>query len=232
MTEHVLRRVQAASRTMEAAIVMQQAPPRPRSLRLKYALDRVLAVALLPVLSPLAAAIAVAIKLDDGGPVFFRQVRVGLNGDVFRIWKFRTMVPDAWEIGEGYVPEGSDLFTRVGTWLRSSSLDEAPQVINILKGEMSFVGPRPTLPSQVERYTPEQRGRLLVKPGVLGWAQLHGRNSLPWSKRIEYDLEYVDRASLPFDLEIAVRSILMVLRGSGIRLYQTGADVDDLGEST
>jgi lipopolysaccharide/colanic/teichoic acid biosynthesis glycosyltransferase len=204
-------------------------PAHPRSLPLKYALDRVVAVVLLPFLTPVIAVIAVAIKLDDGGPVFFRQIRAGLNSEPFSIWKFRTMVPDAWEIGHGYVPEGTELVTKVGAWLRSSSLDEIPQIINIMKGEMSFVGPRPTLPSQVERYTSQQRGRLLVKPGILGWAQLHGRNSLPWSKRIEYDLEYVRRASLTFDLAIVLRSIPMVFRGSGIKLYQTPDEVDDLG---
>ena len=204
-------------------------PAHPRSLHLKYALDRVVAVVLLPFLAPVFAAIALAIKLDDGGPVFFRQIRAGLNAEPFLIWKFRTMVPDAWEIGHGYVPEGTELVTKVGSRLRSSSLDEIPQIINILKGEMSFVGPRPTFPSQVDRYTSRQRGRLLVKPGILGWAQLHGRNSLPWSQRIEHDLEYVRRASLTFDLEIVVRSIPMVFRGSGIKLNQTPDEVDDLG---
>jgi lipopolysaccharide/colanic/teichoic acid biosynthesis glycosyltransferase len=204
-------------------------PLGPRPLRLKYALDRIGAVILLPVVTPVMAAIAIAIKLDDRGPLFFQQTRVGLNGRLFRIWKFRTMVPDAWEIGQGYVPAGVPLVTKVGGFLRASSLDEIPQILNILKGDMSFVGPRPTILSQVERYTEEQRGRLLVKPGILGWAQLHGRNSLPWSRRIEYDLEYVSRASLAFDLEIVVRSIPMVLRGGGIKLYQTPDEVDDLG---
>jgi lipopolysaccharide/colanic/teichoic acid biosynthesis glycosyltransferase len=203
--------------------------PRPGSLRLKYAVDRVVAVILLPVLAPAMAGIAIAIKLDDGGTVFFRQVRSGLNGRPFRIWKFRTMVPEAWEIGQGYVPVGTDLVTKVGGFLRSCSLDELPQIFNILRGEMSFVGPRPTLPSQVERYTARQRGRLLVKPGILGWAQLHGRHAMPWSKRIEYDLAYISRASIAFDLEIVVRSIPMVIRGSGINLNQTPEDVDDLG---
>jgi lipopolysaccharide/colanic/teichoic acid biosynthesis glycosyltransferase len=199
------------------------------SLRLKYALDRITAVILLPLATPVMAAIAIAIRIDDGGSVFFRQTRVGLNGRLFRIWKFRTMVPEAWEIGHGYVPAGAPpLVTRVGGFLRASSLDEVPQIFNIMLGEMSFVGPRPTLLSQVERYTPEQRGRLLVKPGVLGWAQLHGRSSVPWSTRIEYDLEYVRRASLAFDFEIIVRSIPMVLRGTGIKLYETPDEVDDL----
>jgi undecaprenyl phosphate N,N'-diacetylbacillosamine 1-phosphate transferase len=201
----------------------------PRSLWLKYALDRFAAAILLPVVTPMMAAIAIAIRIDDGGSVFFRQTRVGLNGRLFQIWKFRTMIPDAWEIGQGYVPADVPLVTRAGGFLRATSLDEVPQVFNILMGEMSFVGPRPTLPSQVERYTSEQRRRLLVKPGILGWAQLHGRSAVPWSRRIEYDLEYVRRASLAFDLEIIVRSIPMVLRGTGVKLYESPDEVDDLG---
>jgi lipopolysaccharide/colanic/teichoic acid biosynthesis glycosyltransferase len=200
-----------------------------RYLQIKYGIDRVLAVLVLPIAAPLMGVIAIGIKLDDGGPVFFRQERAGRDGVPFRIWKFRTMVPEAWEIGHGYIPEGMTLVTRVGSFLRATSFDEVPQILNILKGEMSFVGPRPTLLDQVARYTPEQRGRLLVKPGILGWAQLHGRNELPWSKRIEYDLEYVRRVSLAFDLKIVARTIPMVLRGSGIKLYQTPDEVDDLG---
>jgi lipopolysaccharide/colanic/teichoic acid biosynthesis glycosyltransferase len=208
---------------------MEVSRPGPKPLRLKYAIDRIVAVILLPLVTPLMAAIAIAIRVDDGGSVFFRQIRVGLNGRLFRIWKFRTMVPDAWEIGHGYVPANTELVTNVGAFLRRFSLDEVPQIFNILKGEMSFVGPRPTLASQVERYTPRQRERLQVKPGILGWAQLHGRNSLPWSKRIEYDVEYVNRVSLMFDLKIVVRSVPIVARGSGIRFYQTPDEVDDLG---
>ena len=207
---------------------MDDTPLGLKPLRLKYAIDRIAAAILLPVVTPLMAAIAVAIRIDDGGSVFFRQTRVGRNGRLFRIWKFRTMVPDAWEIGRGYVPAGTSLVTRVGGFLRASSLDEVPQIFNILKGEMSFVGPRPTLLTQVERYTPEQRARLLVKPGILGLAQLHGRSSVPWSVRIEYDLEYVRRASLAFDLQIIARSIPMVLRGSGVTLYEDPSEVDDL----
>jgi len=202
---------------------------RSRTLEVKYTIDLVVGLLLLPLAIPLMVVIAIAIKLDDGGPVFFRQTRSGLHGRQFEIWKFRTMVPEAWEIGHGYIPEGADLITRVGALLRATSLDEVPQLINIVKGDMSFVGPRPTLPSQVARYTTEQRGRLAVRPGVLGWAQLHGRTDLPWSRRISYDLEYVERVSLAFDLRIVLRSIPMVLRGSGIRLYETPDEVDDLG---
>lgn len=139
------------------------------------------------------------------------------------------MVPDACEIGEGYEPADNDLVTKVERFLQRSSLDEVPRIFDILKDETSFVGPRPTLLSQVERYTPRQRARLLVKPGVLGWAQLHGRHSLPWSKRMEYDLAYISRASIAFDLEIVVRSIPMVIRGRGIKLNHTSEEVDDLG---
>lgn len=204
----------------------------PSRLRLKYAIDRVVAVLSLVVVGPVMAAVAIAIKLDDRGPVFFRQERVGLRGRRFRIWKFRTMIVNAEDIGKGYIPEGSDLVTKIGAFLRRSSLDEVPQVLNIVTGEMSFVGPRPTIPSQVERYTAEQRGRLLVKPGVLGWAQLHGRDSLPWSKRIQYDLEYVERASLPFDAEIIWRTVPMVLRGGGVSDDVQPWQVDDLGEAS
>ena len=204
----------------------------PSRLRLKYTIDRVVAVLSLVLVGPVMAAVAIAIKLDDRGPVFFRQERVGLRGRRFRIWKFRTMVVNAEDIGKGYIPEGSDLVTKIGAFLRRSSLDEVPQVLNIVAGEMSFVGPRPTIPSQVERYTAEQRGRLLVKPGVLGWAQLHGRDSLPWSKRIQYDLEYVERASLQFDAEIIWRTVPMVLRGGGVSDDVQPWQVDDLGEAS
>jgi undecaprenyl phosphate N,N'-diacetylbacillosamine 1-phosphate transferase len=208
---------------------MEAPSPSLAVIRTKATLDRVVAVVTLPFVALVMAAIAVAIKLDDGGTVFFRQTRAGLNGKPFRIWKFRSMVPNAWEIGHGYVPADLELVTRVGRFLRSTSLDELPQILNILRGEMSFVGPRPTLPSQVERYSAEQRWRLLVKPGIVGWAQLHGRAALPWSRRIEYDIEYVRHASIRFDLEIILRSIPMVLGGTGVTLYERPDDVDDLG---
>jgi len=204
----------------------------PSSLRLKYFLDRVAALVSLVILGPLMAAVAVVIKFDDDGPVFFRQERVGLRGKRFQIWKFRTMVVDAERItGVAALSADTAVVTKAGKVLRATSLDELPQVLNILAGEMSFVGPRPTIPEQVDRYTDEQRGRLLVKPGVLGWAQLHGRNSLSWSKRIEYDLEYVRNASLPFDLKIIWRTIPMVLRGSDIYGDTDTVQIDDLGEA-
>jgi lipopolysaccharide/colanic/teichoic acid biosynthesis glycosyltransferase len=196
-------------------------------MRLKHLVDRVGAGAMLCAIGPLLGGIALAIKLDDGGEIFFRQERVGRDGRSFGIWKFRTMVPDAMERGKGYFTD--DLITPVGKLLRKTSLDELPQLLNILTGEMSFVGPRPTLRDQVDRYTDEQRRRLEVRPGVAGWAQLHGRNTLPWSERIRYDVEYVDRAGLIFDLYILLRTVPMVLTGSGVAVGQTREEVDDLG---
>lgn len=163
---------------------------------------------------------AVAIKRTSPGPVFFRQERAGLHGRTFRVVKFRTMVHD---------PEGNPLFpdddriTSAGRWLRRFSLDELPQLVNVVVGDMSIVGPRPTLPYQVERYTPEQRRRLDVRPGLTGLAQLRGRNAIQWSERIEHDLEYVDNQSLWLDLSLLLRTVPAVLRGQGIE----GHPVDD-----
>jgi lipopolysaccharide/colanic/teichoic acid biosynthesis glycosyltransferase len=201
-----------------------------RRLRLgaKHAIDRVGAGVMLCAIGPLFTGIAVAIKLDDGGEIFFRQERVGQDGRSFHIWKFRTMVPDAMERGQGYFT--ADFITPMGKLLRKTSLDELPQLLNILTGDMSFVGPRPTLRDQTDRYTPAQARRLEVRPGVAGWAQLHGRNTLPWSERIKFDVEYVDRAGPLFDLYIVLRTIPMVLTGSGVTMgQQTREDVDDLG---
>ncbi len=194
----------------------------------KYLLDRLGALLVFLMVAPLMGLIALAIKLTDGGDVFFRQERAGLGGRPFSIWKFRTMVPNAFEIGKGFVPEGADLVTPIGKLLRRTSLDELPQILNILSGDMSFVGPRPTLMSQVLRYTEEQMGRLRVKPGVAGWAQLHGRHSMPWSKRIRFDNEYVERAGVLFDLYILLRTPLSLLFGQYVDHGDPTA-VDDLG---
>jgi len=201
----------------------------PRFFGLKHALDRIAAIALLLPLAPVFVFVAIAIKLDDGGDVFFRQTRAGLEGNPFNIWKFRTMVPNATDLGGGFFPEGMQLVTRVGRFLRKTSIDELPQLFNIATGQMSFVGPRPTLLEQVARYTPHQRRRLHVKPGVTGWAQLHGRSEIPWSRRIEYDVEYVTRASLGFDLRILIRTVPVVLFGKGNRATLAPDDgTDDL----
>jgi lipopolysaccharide/colanic/teichoic acid biosynthesis glycosyltransferase len=177
----------------------------------------VVALAALPA-SLIGAICAVAIKRTSPGPVFFRQERAGLHGRPFRVVKFRTMI-DA--------PEGNPLFpdadriTSAGRWLRRLSLDELPQLVNVAVGDMSIVGPRPTLPYQVERYTAEQRRRLDVRPGLTGLAQIKGRNSILWADRIEHDLEYVDRQSLLLDVSILLRSIPAVLGGGGIEGHPT-----------
>ena len=157
--------------------------------------------------SPLLAAAAAAIKLEDGGPILYRQRRVGLHGREFELLKLRTMVVGAERRGAGFaVNEGDPRITRVGRILRKLSLDEVPQLWNVLRGDMSLIGPRPTLAYQVERYTPRQRRRLDVKPGITGWAQIHGRARLPWSERIELDVWYVENRSPWLDLKILART--------------------------
>jgi lipopolysaccharide/colanic/teichoic acid biosynthesis glycosyltransferase len=157
--------------------------------------------------SPLLGLAALAIKLEDRGPVLYRQRRVGLNGEEFDLVKLRTMVVGAERQGAGWaVNEGDARITRVGRLLRRLSLDELPQLWNVVRGEMSLVGPRPTLAYQVERYTPRQRRRLEVRPGITGWAQIHGRARLPWEERIELDVWYVDHRSPRLDLKILLRT--------------------------
>ena len=161
----------------------------------------------LAVTSPLLAIAAAAIKLEDGGPIIYRQRRIGLNGDEFDLLKLRTMVVGAELKGAGLaVNEGDPRITKVGRVLRRLSLDELPQLWNVVRGDMSIVGPRPTLGYQVERYTPRQRRRLEVKPGITGWAQIHGRARLPWSDRIELDVWYVEHRSPGLDLKILART--------------------------
>jgi lipopolysaccharide/colanic/teichoic acid biosynthesis glycosyltransferase len=169
----------------------------------------------LAVSSPFLAAAALAIKLDDGGPVLYRQRRVGHHGDEFDLLKLRTMVVGAEKQGAGWaVNRGDPRITRVGRLLRRLSLDELPQFWNVLRGDMSLIGPRPTLSYQVEQYTPRQRRRLEVKPGLTGWAQIHGRAALPWDERIELDVWYVENRSPWLDLKILVRTPLALFRGT------------------
>jgi len=157
--------------------------------------------------SPLLGAAALAIKLDDGGPVFYRQRRVGQGGREFELVKLRTMVVGAEGQGAGWaVNRGDPRITRVGRLLRRLSLDEVPQLWNVVRGDMSLIGPRPTLAYQVEQYSPRQQRRLEVKPGVTGWAQIHGRAALPWEERIELDVWYVEHRSPWVDLKILLRT--------------------------
>ena len=165
--------------------------------------------------SPVLAAAAVAIKLEDGGPVFYRQRRVGLNGREFELLKLRTMDVGAERRGAGLaVNEGDPRITRAGRVLRRLSFDELPQLWNVLRGDMSLIGPRPTLAYQVERYTPRQRRRLEVKPGITGWAQIHGRARLPWEERIELDVWYIEHRTPWLDLKILARTPLALFAGT------------------
>jgi lipopolysaccharide/colanic/teichoic acid biosynthesis glycosyltransferase len=165
--------------------------------------------------SPFLGLAAAAIKLDDGAPVLYRQERVGKDGRSFELLKLRTMVVGAERLGSGWaVDRGDPRITRVGRVLRRLSIDELPQLWNVVRGDMSLVGPRPTLAYQVDQYTPRQRRRLEVKPGVTGWAQIHGRARLPWSERIELDVWYVEHRSVWVDLKILARTPLALLRGT------------------
>ena len=195
--------------------------------RVKRALDVVGSVLLLILTSPIQAICAAAIAADDGRPIFFDHPRVGKDGRPFSVHKFRTMTDGTDVVFKGYPPPAA--VTRVGRVLRRWSLDEFPQLMNILRGEMSFVGPRPTVPSQVERYTTAQRGRLSVRPGLTGLAQIQFRDSVPWSRRIVTDLEYVRDLSFKLDLLIMIRTVPTVLGGEGQTDGHTAAEIDDLG---
>jgi lipopolysaccharide/colanic/teichoic acid biosynthesis glycosyltransferase len=180
-------------------------------------LDLALAGVLLVVTAPLLALAALAIKLESRGPVFYSQRRVGKEGRPFELLKLRTMVPGAESMGAGiYVLEGDPRITRVGKLLRRFSLDELPNLINVIRGDLAIVGPRPTVQEQVDRYTERQRRRLEVKPGITGWAQINGRTSLPWPERIELDVWYVEHRSLRLDLRILARTARMLATGHGL----------------
>ena len=179
------------------------------------ALDVAIAGTGLLVTSPLLGLAALAIKLEDGGPVLYRQQRVGKDGADFELLKLRTMVVGAETLGSGWaVDKGDARITRVGRLLRRTSIDELPQLWNVVRGEMSVIGPRPTLRYQVERYTERQRRRLSIRPGLTGWAQIHGRASLPWAERIELDVWYVEHRSPRVDLTILLRTPLALLGGT------------------
>jgi lipopolysaccharide/colanic/teichoic acid biosynthesis glycosyltransferase len=183
----------------------------------KRALDLTIASSVTVLASPVLAAIGVAIKLDGRGPILFRQERIGRHGRPFEIVKFRTLVYAPPRNPADYLISRSDpRITRVGAFLRRWSLDELPQLWNVLRGDMSIVGPRPTLRYQVERYDSFQRRRLEVLPGVTGWAQISGRNQLPWPERIKLDVWYVDHRSFLLDLRILAATSATLLRPSSI----------------
>ncbi len=189
----------------------------------RRAFDLILSASALLVCAPLLIAAMIAIRLESKGPAIYRQRRVGRDGRQFDLLKLRTMVDGAERLGAGLaVNEDDSRITRVGALLRRTSLDELPNLINVLRGEMSIIGPRPTIPIQVAQYDARQRRRLEVKPGITGWAQVNGRASLPWSERIELDLHYIEHRSLTLDIAILSRTLRLVLSGEGLYKGETG----------
>jgi lipopolysaccharide/colanic/teichoic acid biosynthesis glycosyltransferase len=181
------------------------------------ALDLAVAGLLILLTAPLLGFAALAIKLESRGPVIYRQRRIGKDGRPFELLKLRTMVPGAESMGAGiYVLEGDPRITRTGRLLRRFSLDELPNLVNVLRGDLAIVGPRPTVQEQVDGYTDRQRRRLEVKPGITGWAQINGRTSLPWPERIELDVWYVEHRSLRLDLRILARTARLLATGHGL----------------
>jgi lipopolysaccharide/colanic/teichoic acid biosynthesis glycosyltransferase len=192
-------------------------------MMIRRAVDIVVSSVVLLLTSPVLALAMLAIRLESPGPVIYSQLRAGLDGRLFEVLKLRTMVDGAEQLGAKLAVDADDpRITRVGAFLRRTSLDELPNLLNVLRGEMSVIGPRPTLPAQVDQYTPRQRGRLAIKPGITGWAQVNGRASLPWEDRIELDLFYIAHRSLPLDLRILWRTVAMVLGGSGLYKGEAG----------
>ena len=184
---------------------------------IRRAVDIVVSWIALLLSAPVIALAAIAIRVESPGPVIYRQRRSGLHGGEFDVLKLRTMVDGAEHIGAGLAVDAEDArITRVGALLRRTSVDELPNLVNVLRGEMSLIGPRPTLPVQVAQYTERQRGRLEIKPGITGWAQVNGRASLPWAQRIELDLYYIEHRSLALDVQILRRTVAMVLGGGDL----------------
>jgi lipopolysaccharide/colanic/teichoic acid biosynthesis glycosyltransferase len=194
---------------------------------LRRLFDVLVSAVVLTVTSPIVALAILAIRLESKGHPIYRQHRVGKDGAPFDVLKLRTMVSGAEKMGAGLaVDDGDSRITRVGALLRRTSIDELPNLVNVLKGEMSIIGPRPTVPVQVAQYTDRQRGRLALKPGITGWAQVNGRASLPWPQRIELDLFYVEHATTLLDLKILFLTARMLVTGHGLYKGETGGWVD------
>jgi lipopolysaccharide/colanic/teichoic acid biosynthesis glycosyltransferase len=190
---------------------------------IRRAIDIAVSALLLVLSAPVLLVAVFAVRLESAGHPIYRQRRAGKDGGPFDVIKLRTMVDGAEHIGAGLaINENDSRITRVGAFLRRTSLDELPNLLNVLRGDMSLIGPRPTLPAQVAQYTDRQRGRLRIKPGITGWAQVNGRASLPWSERIELDLYYIEHRSLALDARILWRTVAMVLGGSDLYKGQTG----------
>ncbi len=181
------------------------------------AFDILVASLALALFSPVLLIAAVAIELGSRGPVFYRQRRVGLRGEEFEMLKLRTMVEGSDPVGVGTVVTRDDpRVTAAGRILRRTSLDEIPNLVNVLRGEMAIVGPRPTIPAQVKDYTPRQHRRHEVRPGITGWAQVQGRAGIPWEERIELDVDYVDRRSVALDVRILLKTAWLLITGHGL----------------
>jgi lipopolysaccharide/colanic/teichoic acid biosynthesis glycosyltransferase len=204
--------------------IVVPADPRPRTGRLvKRGLDLLLGSLLLVATSPVLALACAAIPLESRGSPIYRQRRVGRRGEQFDLLKLRTMVSGAEHMGAGLaVDEGDPRITRVGAALRRLSLDELPNLLNVMRGDMSLVGPRPTVQVQVAQYTDRQLGRLAVEPGITGWAQVKGRAALPWHERIELDLWYIEHWSLRLDLRILAETVRLLATGTGLYRGKTG----------
>ncbi|HMJ33051.1 MAG TPA: sugar transferase [Baekduia sp.] len=194
---------------------------------LRRAFDVLVSATVLALTSPVVALAILAIRLESKGHPVYRQRRIGQDGAAFDVLKLRTMVSGAEKMGAGLaVDDGDTRITRVGALLRRTSIDELPNLVNVLRGEMSVIGPRPTVPVQVAQYTDRQRGRLALKPGITGWAQVNGRASLPWPERIELDLWYVEHATLALDLRILWLTARMLVTGHGLYKGETGGWTD------
>ncbi len=202
---------------------------RSANLVIKGIFDRLVAACLLVLLSPVLVVLAVLVYLQDRGPVFFLQTRLGKDEKPFTICKFRTMIVNADRLldQKEKLKNGSRI-TPIGAWMRKTSLDEIPQLFNVVRGEMSFVGPRPVLPEMLPRLTVEQRKRFRMKPGITGLATVSGRNLLKWSRRIELDNQYIDNFHLGKDLVILLKTVRVALTGEGVVLDRNSGDVDDL----
>ena len=180
-------------------------------------LEKLITAAVMVLTAPLLIVSAVLIRLEGGGSAIYRQTRAGRHGEEFEMLKLRTMIPGSDPVGVGTVVGRDDpRVTRIGRWLRRTSLDELPNLINVWRGEMALVGPRPTIPAQVADYTPHQHRRHEVRPGITGWAQVQGRAGIPWDERIELDVEYVENRSLRLDLEILRRTVWLTATGQGL----------------
>ncbi|CEQ04532.1 capsular polysaccharide biosynthsis protein [[Clostridium] sordellii] len=200
------------------------------SISIKNILDRILALIGIIAISPILFITAFIIKIESEGPIIFKQDRVGKDGKIFKVYKFRSMIENAQYIGAGLYFEGEDdpRITKSGKFIRKTSIDELPQLFNVLKGEMSLVGPRPLLKITTDEMTDRQRKRLLMKPGMTGLAQINGRNELSIKERIENDLEYIENYSLILDVKIILRTIGVVLLRKGIRMDQSKSDVEKI----